>query len=274
MPGMRRKVGTNMRDVVQHNQRCWDRQSREGSRWCTPVDAETIARARHGDWEVILTPCTPVPREWFGNLADRDVLCLASGGGQQAPVLAAAGAKVTSFDLSAEQLARDRAVAEREGLEVTTIQGDMADLSCFQHESFDLIFHPISNVFVPDVRQVWRECHRVLRPGGTLLAGFMNPCFYLFDHDSLDEGGPLEVRFALPYSDLTSLDPERRRERMTRDLPLEFSHSLDDQIGGQIAAGFVIAGLYEDRWSDDATRLNPFMPTSIATRALKLRPGE
>src|SRR5690606_7312110 len=114
------------------------------------------------------------PKQWFGTLKGKDVLCLASGGGQQVPILAAAGGRVTSFDNSEEQLSRDRAVAEREGLGVETVQGDMADLSVFPDASFDLVFHPASNLFIPDVNPVWRECFRVLRPGGRLLSGFLN----------------------------------------------------------------------------------------------------
>ena len=41
---------------------------------------------------------------------------------------------------------------------------------------------------------------------------------------------------------------------------LEFSHSLDEQMGGQLAAGLVVAGFYEDRWSEEATPLNSYMP--------------
>src|SRR6185503_3270622 len=127
-------------------------------------------RAKAGTWQVILTPKLPVPHSWLGEIRGKSVLCLASGGGQQAPILSAAGAKVTSFDLSDEQLAKDRLVADRDGLQLKCVHGDMADLSCFANDSFDLIFHPASNVFVPDVEPVWRECHRVLRRGGSLLS--------------------------------------------------------------------------------------------------------
>ena len=180
-------------DVFEHNRQAWNRAARAGERWSVPVDAATIAAARGGDWRVILTPNLPVPRDWFGELAGARVLCLASGGGQQAPVLAAAGATVISYDASDEQLALDALVAEREGLPLRTVRGDMADLSAFADASLDLIFHPVSNVFAADVRPVWRECHRVLRPGGRLLAGFMNPAYYLFDHEELEAGGALSA---------------------------------------------------------------------------------
>jgi SAM-dependent methyltransferase len=259
-----------MTDVFEHNRRAWNRQSGGGeSRWCQPVDAETIAAARAGDFELILTPNLPVPRAWLGELAGRDVLCLASGGGQQAPILAAAGARVVSFDASEAQLEKDAEVAQREALDLRTVQGDMADLSAFDDASFDLVFHPVSNVFARAVRPVWRECHRVLRPGGRLLAGFMNPAFFLFDHEAIEAGGPLEVRFALPYSDLASLSPERLRRQLDAGVALEFGHSLDDQIGGQLEAGFTLAGLYEDRWDEQATPLHRYLPMYLATLARK-----
>jgi SAM-dependent methyltransferase len=142
-----------MDDLFEYNRQAWNRQSLSGtSRWCEPVDAATVAAARRGEWRLILTPNRPVPRTWFGDLAGARVLCLASGGGQQAPLLAAAGARVISFDASDEQLAKDSGVAERESLDVRTVRGDMADLGGFEDGTFELIFHPISNVFVPDPR--------------------------------------------------------------------------------------------------------------------------
>ncbi len=257
-------------DVVRLNRSAWDQQSSSGaSPWVQPVDADTIARARRGDWQVILTPTLSVPATWFGEVKEARVLGLASGGGQQMPVLAAAGATVTSFDNSAEQLAKDRLVAEREGFDMRFEQGDMADLSRFADASFDLIFHPVANVFCADILPVWRECFRVLRPGGRLLAGFMNPCFYLFDHDAIEQGAQPNVAYPLPYSDLASLTDEEIQLRVEQGEAVEFSHSLDTQIGGQLQAGFVITGFYEDRWDDDATPLNAYMPTSMATLAVK-----
>lgn len=259
-----------MSDILEYNRRAWNEQSRRGdNRWCQPVDAETIAKARRGDWDVILTPNRFVPRAWFAGVRGKRILCLASGGGQQAPILAAAGAQVTSYDYSEQQLAHDAAVARRDALDMELVQGDMADLSCFENERFDLVFHPVSNVFAEAVRPVWRECYRVLRTPGRLLSGFMNPDFFLFDHEAIEAGVALVVEYRLPYSDIRDLDVERLDQQRARLEAFEFSHSLDDQIGGQIDAGFVIAGFYEDRWDDEATPLNSFMPTSMATLAVK-----
>src|SRR5690242_4949424 len=101
-------------DIQEYNRRAWDRQAESGNRWTIPVGPEVTAAARRGDWHIHLTPTKPVPRDWFPPLPGLDVLCLAAGGGQQGPVLAAAGANVIVFDNSPAQLARDRMVAERD----------------------------------------------------------------------------------------------------------------------------------------------------------------
>ena len=254
-------------DVPEYNREAWDRQVEDGNQWTVPVGPEVIEAARQGQWEVLLTDQKYVPRAWFPEMAGADVLCLASGGGQQAPTFAAAGANVTVLDNSPKQLAQDRFVAERESLDLETVQGDMRDLSAFDDESFDLVFHPVSNLFVPEVRPVWKEAFRVLRRGGSLLAGFLNPVVYIFDLELADDTGEVRVRYSLPYSDATSRSEEELGRQMERSEPLEFSHTLEEQIGGQIEAGFLISGFYEDRHRDDP--IAAFMPTFVATRAIK-----
>jgi SAM-dependent methyltransferase len=255
-------------DIRAYNRRAWDREVENANRWTLPVSHQVIAAARRGEWSLLLTPTVPVPRNWFPNdLAGVEILCLASGGGQQGPILAAAGARVTVLDNSPRQLEQDRIVADREGLHLRLVEGDMADLSTFAANSFDLIFHPVSNVFVPSVRPVWAEACRVLRPGGVLLSGFMNPVHYIFDFDAMENENRLEVRYAIPYADVSSLESEKRSAYIEKGWPLEFGHSLDDQIGGQIDAGFVLVGFYEDR--DPQHLISQYIPTFIATRALK-----
>lgn len=258
----------NETDVRKHNQDAWDKQVDQSNRWTKPVDQETVERARTGDFTIVLTPTKPVPYDWFPPLKGSDTLCLASAGGQQAPILAAAGARVTVFDNSPRQLDQDRFVADRDGLEMKFIEGDMADLSVFSDESFDLIFHPCSNTFVPKVLPVWQECHRVLRSGGILMAGFTNAMRFIFD-DERKENGNLEVRYALPYSDLDHVDEDHIREAIRAGKPLEFGHTLEDQIGGQLRAGFMLTGFYEDRFAEfDNDPLSAFLDTFIATRAV------
>ena len=196
------------------------------------------------------------------------MLCLASGGGQQGPVLAAAGADVTVFDNSPRQLGRDEEVAARDGLTITTVLGDMRDLSVFADGRFDLVFNPVSNVFCPDLAPVWRECFRVLRPAGVLLTGFMNPDLFIFDIEALDTRAEFVVRHRIPFS--TAELPEDERLRVYGEGPIEFSHTLTEQIGGQLAAGFTLTHLVEAPHHADATAR--YMPGYFATRADQASP--
>lgn len=250
-------------DVFAYNSASWDRRVESGDMWTLPVSPEVIGAARRGEWSIILTPTKPVPRRWFPPLKGCRLLALGSGGGQQSPVLAAAGANVTTFDASAAQLAQDRRVAERDRLEIRLEQGNFADLSRFRAESFDLIVHPTSNCFAPEVRPVWRECFRVLVRGGRLMAGFVNPVAFavnLFRSTSED----LRIVNKLPYSDL---DEPKLQKRVASGETLEWGHMLEDQIGGQIDAGFRIIGFYEDTQPGDP--LTEFVPNHIATLAEK-----
>ena len=256
-----------MRDWLAHNAAAWDHAVETGVEWTMPVSRDAIARARKGELHLRLTPVRELPRAWLPeSLEGVRVLCLAGSGGQQAPLLAAAGAHVDVLDLSPLQLARDREVAERESLRIALHEGDMRDLSRFEDACFELVVHPCANLFVPSPVPVWRECARVLRPGGTLLAGFVQPHTFLFDDEALSRG-ELVVSHRLPYSDLEQLAPDALAAQCARRDPLVFGHTLEDQLGAQCDAGLAIVGLYEDRWPDEP--VDDRIATFAATRARK-----
>jgi len=255
-----------VKDVLENNRKAWDKKVHEKNPWTIPVTHAQIESARRGEWDVLLTNCRPVPRNWFPEIKGLNVLCLASGGGQQAPIFAAAGANVTVLDLSPAQLAQDRMVAKREGLDLRILEGSMDDLSMLRDAEFDLVFHPVSNLFCENIRPVWQGAYRVLRPGGSLLAGFVNPVFFLFDKD-LEEEGIYQLKYALPYADHTSLGEAESIRLYGQNSAIEFSHTLEDQIGGQTDAGFHIIGFYESYVDDE--KIRDYMPTFMATRALK-----
>lgn len=253
-------------DLLEHNRLAWNRESRDENVWTVPVKAEDLEAARRGEFSLLLTPYKPVPQEWLGAVHGMRILCLASGGGQQGPLLAAAGAQVTVFDNSDAQLQADETLSRQHDLGIRTVQGNMQDLGCFEDETFDLVFHPVSNCFIDDIRPVWRESCRVLVKGGSLLSGFCNPLIYMIDWELAERTGECKLKFAIPYSDLESLPAEAKEKYVRENIPYEFGHSLTDQIQGQIEAGFVIAGFYEDKGDEP---LDPFTNAFMATRAVK-----
>lgn len=253
-------------DYVKENSEIWNARADNNDIWSMPVTSETVELAKNGTWNIVLTPSKFVPKDWFpSEMKAKKILCLASGGGQQGPIIAATGADVTVFDNSIQQLKKDELVAKRDGLTIKTVQGDMRDLSVFDDEYFDFIIHPWSNGYIDTVLPVWKECSRILKKKGTLISGFGNPIEYIFDLGELNKGN-FVVKHKIPYSDLENLDDEAVATISKEDGYI-FGHTLTDQIQGQIDAGFAIIGFYEDK---SGTALDNFIYTSIATRAIKL----
>lgn len=243
------------------NAKTIDRWVEEGWEWGQPIDHAAYEAVGRGVWDVKLTPTKYVPHQWFGALEGKRVLGLASGGGQQMPVFAALGAVCTVLDYSEAQLDSERLVARREGYAIEIVRGDMTKRLPFADESFDLIFHPVSNCYVEEVAPIWRECYRVLKPSGVLLAGLDNGINYLFAGD--DETAVVN---SLPFNPLKN--PEQMRQLEEDDNGVQFSHTLEEQIGGQLAAGFRLTDLYED--TNGSGRLHQLnIPCFIATRAVK-----
>lgn len=251
-----------MESYTQINASTIDRWVEEGWEWGIPVSAEECRRARQGDWRVVLTPIKAVPGEWFPPLKGLDLLGLASGGGQQMPLFSILGANCTVMDLSDRQLESERLVARREGYAINIVKADMTARFPFEGGSFDLIFHPVSNCYVEDVRHVWRECYRVLRPGGILLSGMDNGVNFLFDSYE----APLTVANTLPFNPLKNAEQMEKLRRNNDGV--QFSHTFDEQIGGQLEAGFVITAAYEDYNSDPDSHVTG-IPAYWATRAVK-----
>ena len=251
---------------IEENRKIWDKRSENNDTWSIPVTSEMVDRAREGHWSIVLTPTKSVPADWFPDpLAGKKILCLASGGGQQGPILSAAGADVTVLDNSKVQLGKDEFVAQRDHLAIKTVQGNMQDLSVFEDETFDCIIHPWSNGYIDNVLPVWKECARVLKKNGLLLSGFGNPIEYIFDSGKLEQG-ILEVKYSVPYADIDHMDDPEIKQ-IVESGGYIWSHTLEDQIQGQIAAGFAIIGFYEDI---GGTALDNYINSSIATKAIKL----
>ncbi|MEH7443970.1 class I SAM-dependent methyltransferase [Bacillus sp. JJ1122] len=256
-------------NIVKQNSLAWDKKVEEAAVYTKAVSREMIEKSRAGDWEITVTTSKPVPRNWFpASLKGLKVLCLASGGGQQGPLLAAAGADVTVVDISKKQLEQDDFVAKRDGLMLKTQLADMTDLSCFEDSQFDIIVHPVANLFVEEISKVWNEASRVLKNNGLLISGFTNPLLFIFD-DEEDMKGNLVVKNSIPSSSLDNLTDEQITEYLNADKTIEFGHTLEDQIQGQIEAGFVITGFYEDDFGGRRP-LDEYIKCFIATRAVKL----
>lgn len=248
-------------DYTEINAKAVDRWIEDGWEWGVPISHEQFEDALNGKWSMVLTPNKPVPKEWYPDLRGKKVLGLASGGGQQMPIFAACGAECTVLDYSEKQIESDLSVAEREGYKINAVRADMTKPLPFENDSFDLIFHPVSNCFIEDVMHVWKECYRILKKDGRLMAGLDNGFNYLFDEEN-----EKEVKYRLPFNPLK--DEEQLKSLEKDDSGIQFSHTLEEQIRGQLKAGFMLIDLYEDTNGQGILR-EYGVPTFWATLAVK-----
>lgn len=222
-----------------------------------PVTHEEIeyfkAEKKILDNRMFMPPCEWLPE----NIADMKILLPAGAGGQQAPLLAALGADVTVIDISDKMLEQDIMVAKRENLKINIEKGNICDLSRFNDEYFDLIINPPSLFYVPDVMPVFGECYRVLKINGIFIMTAPNPINYIYNYDSEKDIYILSNK--LPFISY------EHDEGCAESGWVEYGHTLDSYIGGQIKCGFAIIGFNEESEYDADSSFD----SGFTTRAIK-----
>ena len=221
-------------DAAAANHRLWEEEVRKECGYTTPwldLDVATLRRyVEKGPGSTFSRLDTLCPTALLREVAGKDVLCLASGGGQQSAVFALLGANVTVVDLSEGQLRGDQIAADHYGYSVTLIQADMRDLSCLGTGSFDLVYQSESLAYVPDVHAVYTEVARVLRPHGHYRVSHAQPAVFAVEWQ--------DGRYSItePYAESVKRRP---------DGGIEFRHCLSEILNGLLSAGFVIESLHE-----------------------------
>ncbi len=227
-----------------HNRDAWDARVRARGRFTRPARDEDFGN-----------PLAAVDAAgWLGaSIAGQRVLCLASGGGRQGALYAAAGAHVTVVDISPEMLALDRAVAAERSLEVRTIEASMDDLSALAAASFDLVIQPVSTCYVPNVVDVYRQVARVMVPGGLYISQHKQPVSLQASVEPSSRGYELVE----PYyrsGPLPAVVGSPHREPGT----LEFLHRWEALLGGMCRAGFSIEDVIEPLHADETAEIGGF----------------
>lgn len=215
-----------------HNRAAWDARARAGQSHTQPASDAALA-----------DPLRALDAEgWLGpSIAGQRVLCLASGGGLQSVLCAAAGAEVTVLDLSPAMLDLDRAEARQRGVRVRCVEGSIDRPLEFGSGVFDVVLQPVSTCYVPDVALVFAEVARVLAPGGLYISQHKQPVSLQVDGFSPAEGYCIRERYRRSGPLPRGSPGQEHREPDT----LEYLHTLEALFGGLCAAGFAIEGLVE-----------------------------
>jgi ubiquinone/menaquinone biosynthesis C-methylase UbiE len=246
LPTSLQEEGEIMDEIARYNIERWRQLTEANALFTRPYFDLTVAEAAQ----------RLDPEGRLGDLAGKDVLCLASGGGRQSAMFALLGARVTVFDLSQEQLQRDRDVASHYSLAIETVQGDMRDLSCFQNAAFDIVWHPYAINFITDVRVVLRQVARILRRDGLYHLQFSNPFLSgMTERDWNGEGYVLKRPYVqgaeIAYRDQPWV---YERDGLIDPIPgpREYLHTLSTVMNGLIEQDFVIQHVSDnlDMYSD------------------------
>lgn len=184
---------------------------------------------------------------WLGDsIVGKHVLCLAAGGGRQSSLYAAAGAKVTVVDLSGAMLELDRQVAAERGFSVRLFETSMEQLSMLTDGEFDIVVHPVSSCYVPDLRPVFAEVARVTRKDGLYISQHKQPINLQAGIDPAANGGyPLENPYYRDTPIPSSKSTSKAKQRLREPGAIEFLHRWEQLIGGMCRAGFVVEDLCE-----------------------------
>ena len=264
---------TNHEQVVATNKAWWEKMVAEGNGFTQPwldLDANFVQKYANGYLKDAPNPLNQVfPASLLANVGSKDVLCLASGGGQQSAVFGLLGAQVTVVDIAEGQLAGDRLAADHYGYPITTIQGDMSDLSMLPDTAFDLVYQAPSMCYIPDIRKVYAGAARILRHGGLYRADAMNPLAQFIDEASWDGTG---YRISVPYA-------VKAKQRADDKNVIEYRHELSEAFNGLVEHGLTIEhvmesppNLYEDGEPEAGTWLHAerYIPGIFAILARKL----
>lgn len=223
------------------------------ARWKALVEANALFTRPKLDLDRESARTLVDPKGLFGDVEGRDVLCLASGGGQQSAAFALLGARVTVFDLSEEQLRRDAEAADHYGLGIEIVHGDMRDLSSLADKSFDLVFHSYSLNFVTDAAEVFRQVARVSRENALYWVTCANPFIMGMRQEDWNGRGYVLSEPYLNKAQRTYDDQDWVYDRDGRDerhapipSPVEYRHTLSEFLNGLINSGFQIRYVSDD----------------------------
>jgi 2-polyprenyl-3-methyl-5-hydroxy-6-metoxy-1,4-benzoquinol methylase len=168
---------------------------------------------------------------------------IACGQGWIARSLARRGAQVTGMDLSERLIMLARRYEEQEPLGITYIQGNAERGETLSEAGFDGAVCILALMNIPDLAAVLSTLHRILKPGGWLVAAISHPCFQTPNSAWLSTDRGTVVRTVEGYVEerfWTSRNPGGVRGRVG-----SHHRMLSTYLNGLIAAGFLLDEMRE-----------------------------
>ena len=233
-----------MDEAALHNKSAWNSLVHKGSGFARPASTKVLNDATD---RINIYGWLP------DGVQGKKVLCLAAGGGKHGPIYAAAGADVTVVDISESMLSKDLDYAKRFGLKIKVLAACMTHMPELRDAEFDVIMQPVSSCYIKNLRGLFSEVSRLLKPGGLYIVQHKQPIS--LQASALPDQGKYYIEQPWTYhQELPPVVGCEHREEGT----LEYIHTLESLIGGMCEAGLVVEDLKEPRHGDMAAAVGTF----------------
>ena len=185
----------------------------------------------------------PATLSLLPDVTAKRVLDAACGPGVYAECLLSRGAEVVAVDVSPKMVELAR---RRLGLTVDVHHADLTKpLPFLDSESFDVVLSPLTMNYIKDWHPVFREFHRVLRPGGTFIFSVTHPSF---DYVYFKSSNYFETEFVS--------SEWKGFEKVRVQMP-SFRRSLEATLNPIAEAGFRLDKILEPRPTEDFKKADP-----------------
>jgi SAM-dependent methyltransferase len=193
----------------------------------------------------------------LGDLEGTKAIELGCGGAQFGIALSERGADVTGVDISAEQVAYARALADDRDQNIEFIETSVTDMPMIQDATYELAFSAWAFQWVADLDACFAEAYRILQEGGRFVFSVDHPYYKLLD--------PETHEFERSYFD----DSPRRAYSDSLDAEMViYRRPVSEVVNRLIDTGFTIEELREPGYADPddyESEFGSYVPELMAT---------
>lgn len=201
-----------------------------------------------------------------GSLDGRRVLDLGCGSGGASVALARRGARVIAVESSTARLSQARHAADIAEVKVEFHHSDLADLAFLRADSIELVIAVYSLGGVQDLGRVFRQLHRVMKPGAAVVISLPHPVSMMLELDPEEQ--------STPYLTRTAWSDSPTAWRAGGDEGVTHVHQIGDVFTTLIRSNFRVDAIVEPRASEGRTSihsspLTDWVPGTLVVRARK-----
>jgi SAM-dependent methyltransferase len=201
----------------------------------------------------------------LGDVTGKRVLDLGCGLGQASIALEHRGAHAIALDSSKGMLAEARRLADEQEVTVEWRENDLADLAFLRSESVDAAVCIDALPEVEDADRLFRQVHRVLRPGAPFVCSYEHPMRSSLGRDTPTAQGGLALGHLVVERSYFDPSPVVVRPHGV-DITV-WPRTLADVFSAFHRAGYRVDVLIEPEPFDPGT--DPAIPDSVIWRARK-----